>query len=456
MTAFPEAMTNSSLHDAGTPPRIVGASAKARHLLRHEVFPTIESAESIRDDWTALLKATGGDVFGSFEWCATWWKHFSKGRRLEIHAFSLDSELVAVFPLFREILRCGPLKLRVVRFLGSDHAGTRCWPIFRLESIREVASLLLAELGCSEPWDLLQIGDLPGYFPHVTELAAAFSECGASKAFLRQAYYPHAVFTLPDDFEKYLEQLSGNERNNIRKNERRLSKTHALTTTLVTGTERDACLDDFFRWHDDYWKEQNQLGFFTLWPGSREFHTDMIHAGEGAVQPLLFRLHANDEPVGLVYAHRFNSRLHLFQAVRAPGTTFESYGPGRLLHCEVFRWCMSEGISVVDAMSGFYEYKRRLGAQFPGLSTLTVVHSSRASQRRARHFRWIVAAVDTIYFRLWLSRITPMLRTRFRIAHVGFLRAGMARWFIRARFLMAVFDIATQTAASGFENLQDA
>ena len=422
---------------------------------RLEVYHSFESAAAIREDWTRLAEAVDADLFGSFEWCATWWRHFSQGRRLEIYTFWSGDELVAVFPLFRETLRWGPIGLRVLRLLGSDHAGTRCWPMFKTEFVEEVVPLLIAAMSRAGAWDILQIGDLPGYFQQTEVLCAALHEASAGRIHLNQSYYPHAVFTLPEHFEKYLEQLSGNERNNIRKSERKLSKTHVLKSTVVQPGDSRAFLDEFFHWHDDYWETQNDLGFFSLWPGSREFHSEIAQVQCDAGQSVLIRVHANDEPVGLICAHRFNGRLHLFQAVRAPGSSLESYGPGRLLHCEAFRWCMSQGISTVDAMSGFYEYKRRLGADFLGLTTLAMVHPSVSSRGRTKLFKAMVAIVDATYFRMWLCRITPLLRKRFRMKNHPLLRAGMARRFIRSRFILAAMRDSSDEPGSKHVGPQD-
>lgn len=409
----------------------------APNRCRSEVFTTFEEARRIREPWVALGQAIGADLFGSFEWCELWWRHFSKGRTLEIHTQWIGDELVGLWPLFREELRIGPLRLSVVRLLGGDHAGTRCFPLVRDLCFEEVISSLLAELERRGPWDVFHIGDLPGYYPRLSALLEALHTSKVGKVFGSQSYYPHAVFHLGDSFERYVEKLSGNERNNIRKSERRLAKTHTLRTRIVGADEIGGFLRNFYKWHDDYWHAQHELGFFTLWPGSREFHAEVARLPGGGDGPILLEVHAGDQPVGLVCGHRFNHRLHLFQVIRAPEPTFESYSPGRLLHCETFRWCLAEGVRTVDAMSGFYEYKRRLGAEYLGLTSVAVVRDDRGSRIRARLFRSVLKLVDAAYFRVWLCRVTPLLRKRFHRMNWKFLYAGMSERFIRWRFLGA-------------------
>lgn len=400
------------------------------------VYRSFDEVQSIRDEWTRLASKVDGDLFGSFEWCETWWKHFSSNRKLEIHAIRHGADLVALLPLFRETIRWGPLSLRVVRLLGTDHAGTRVWPLFESQHATDIFQVFITTLNRGGIWDVLHIGDLPGYFGQTEVLCNALMRSARGQMYTNRDYYPQAVFTLPGDFDKYLESLSGNERNNIRKNERRLFKTHQLHNTLVSDDRADEAMGEFFHWHDEYWNAQNELGFFSLWPGSREFHAEFARTGSESGTPLLMRVSASHEPVGMICAHRYNRRLHLFQAVRAPGNLWDSFGPGRLLHCEVFRWCMDNGIPTVDAMSGFYEYKRRLGAEFLGLTTVAVVRNSMWSGARAAMFRLMLAVVDACYFRFWLCRFVPLIRKRLKIKPGRLLRAGMAQRFIRSRFVL--------------------
>ena len=407
---------------------------------RLEVLHSFEEAEEIREQWNDLAARVDADLFASFDWCAVWWRHFSRNRSLRICTFWVGDKLTALLPLFRETIGWGPLRLKVIRMVGSDHAGTRCWPLFETRWLRQALALIFSELDREGPWDLFHMGDLPGYFPEMETLIAALRDTSPGHVRASRNYYPQAVFPIPGDFETYLKGLSGNERNNIRKNERRLSKTQALRGSLATEEECEAYLDEFFLWHDVYWNGQNELGFFSLWPGAREFHCDFARTPDRDSQSVFLRVYADHSPVGTVYAYRFRHRLHLFQAVRAPGDEWESYGPGRLIHCEAFRWCMEQGVDVVDGMSGFYEYKRRLGAEFPGLTTLSVVHPSLQSRLRAKFLRWLVLGVNALYFRLWLRRVVPYLRRQPGLRERRWLRAGMATRFVRSRFLIAAFQ----------------
>jgi len=400
-------------------------------------FDSFEAAGAIREEWDQLAERLEGDIFGTFEWCAAWWRHFSLGRSLVIYAARRNGELAAVIPLFRETLRWGAVKVRVVRVLGTDHAGTRCYPLFDPEVIDDLAVDLLRALDNAGEWDVFHIGDLPGYYPHARRLAAALQrESHRPRIFLHEGYYPHAVFDVPGDFETYLSRLSGNERNNIRKADRRIAASATLRADAVPRDELSAAFAELCRWHGEHWLARGEIGFFDKWPGASAFHEDVAAAQAEAGRLVLFRLRADEDLIGYVYAQQFGRRLHFFQSVRAPQSNWESCSPGRLLHCAAIRAAIDEHLTLVDSMSGFYEYKRRLGAQFLGLKCIAAVRRRWPSRIRVAVFRAITGLIHLVYFRVWYSKLAPFLRRRLGRSGPRFLGAPMSRTYIRSRFVL--------------------
>jgi CelD/BcsL family acetyltransferase involved in cellulose biosynthesis len=404
-------------------------------------FDSFEAARTIRDEWDRFAERIGGDVFATFDWCAVWWRHFSSGRTLRIYTARRDRELVAVIPVFREAIRWGPVCIHVVRVVGTDHAGTRCCALFDPAICDELATALFEALNRDGVWDVFHIGDLPGYFMHAREFAAALQRAAkCHRVYLRDGYCPHAVFEVPDDFESFLSRLSGNERKNIRKTERRLTESVALRTFCVSREDLPFAFEELCRWHRDHWQARGELGFIDKWPGAHAFHADIAAAQADAGRLRLLRLRAGEQTIGYIYAQRFGGRLHLFQSVRAPDVHWDRFSPGRLLHCAAMRTAIDERLSQVDAMSGFYEYKRRLGADFLRLKCVTAVHRRWSSRIRVGVFRAITAMIHLVYFRMWFSKLAPFLRRRLSEKSPRFLYAGMSRRHIRSRFVLDAFS----------------
>jgi CelD/BcsL family acetyltransferase involved in cellulose biosynthesis len=69
--------------------------------------------DTARDEWEERA-ARSGNIFATWEWCWTWWRHFGNGHRLVLRTVREAGELVAILPLYEH--RAGPF--RVLRFLG--------------------------------------------------------------------------------------------------------------------------------------------------------------------------------------------------------------------------------------------------------------------------------------------------------------------------------------------------
>ena len=80
---------------------------------------TISELQQLARDWNCL---TRGNPFRSWQWLATWWKHYGASRELYVLAVhNDDGVLVGIAPLFRERQTAGGL---VLNWLGSGEVCT--------------------------------------------------------------------------------------------------------------------------------------------------------------------------------------------------------------------------------------------------------------------------------------------------------------------------------------------
>ena len=91
---------------------------------RLELEP-LADLDTAREPWQALGEA-GGNVFGTWEWGSSWWRHFGRGRRLALAACRRpDGTAAGVLPLYEA--RRAPMRL--LRFVGhgpADQLGPVC------------------------------------------------------------------------------------------------------------------------------------------------------------------------------------------------------------------------------------------------------------------------------------------------------------------------------------------
>ncbi|MCH9022875.1 MAG: hypothetical protein IID32_08920, partial [Planctomycetes bacterium] len=181
-------------------------------------FNSFDQVCHIRDQWDDFVEQLGGDLFSSFNWCATWWKHFGKTRELQIHIATVENDIVAILPLFRETLRWGPVPLRLVRIVGSGYFSTKTDFLVKPQWIPQVTIALVENLSKDAKWDMIYFGDLPTQFSHGLVIGEALQCCkSVGHVVLDVKKYPNMTFDLPCDYGDYLNTLSRKERRNVRR-----------------------------------------------------------------------------------------------------------------------------------------------------------------------------------------------------------------------------------------------
>jgi CelD/BcsL family acetyltransferase involved in cellulose biosynthesis len=408
-------------------------------MTRYESFRDVQD---LREEWDALVERVGGDLFSTFDWCAIWWKHFRHGRRLQLYVARVDNELIAVLPLFAETIRWGPLFLRVVRIVGCDHGTTTCNVAVRPDFLKPAVEALMAELDRAETWDIVHLGELPGYSSYGPELADALRGCPqVGDVVFSDCDYPHMVFDLPESFDAYLASLSLKERRNVRRDERKLERGGRVEHRELTDPrELHRAITEFAALHAYLWAARGRLGHFGEWPGAEEFHREVAPVLLERGRLVLMEVRVDGKLEATEYGGRFGGRVHWIVASRRHDTT------SRIGFCALVRFALKSGARQIDALPGYYDYKRRLGAQVLGVKTITVLSPRRRSRVRTRLFRAATWMVDLIYHRLWFWHVAPWLRKRFPRLRGGIVRAALWRRHIRARFLVAAKPKRTASA----------
>jgi CelD/BcsL family acetyltransferase involved in cellulose biosynthesis len=295
----------------------------------------------------------------------------------------------------------------------------------------------------SGPWDIIHLGDLPGDFTHGRSIVEGLQESlPQSRIVYRNGYFPNSVFDIPRSFEQYLDGLSGNERSAIRRTRRRLQEHPALEIHPVGAASFEEEFTDFLQQHESWWARSGRLGFFSDWPGSAEFHREfgLKLACDGRLHFL--KIEANGEPIAYNYSYRFGSRIHWFSGSRSTDSSWDAFSLGRQLHCSLVEQAIENGVSLIDGLSGHYNYKTRWGARSNQLKNITVMSPSLLSRLVVRDVASAVR-LDYIFKRIWFWHLAPWIRRRLPPVQVSWLRRGQPRSFVRARFL----EYATESRA---------
>jgi CelD/BcsL family acetyltransferase involved in cellulose biosynthesis len=364
------------------------------------VFSSFDEIEDLREHWDRLALESGQDIYTTYDWCATWWHHYGTNRRLSGHIWK-NERLVAVAPLFQETLCLGPLSVRALRLCGCDHSVSTCGLLVDAERFGELLEKTAAG-GRAIP-DLVQLGPLAGY-------ATGCESWAANQAALHGFQHsvcsgaPQMVFDLPPTFEDYVAQLPKKKRGELRREERDFySQAGARVVLAEEPADVARALEEFIDLHQAYWRAEGRLGHFDDWPGCRDFHREMVRRQAPLRRVVFIQLKVGGETIASEYCYRFGRRMHWFLTARRREVS------GRVGFCAMIRAAIDGGITQLDGMRGYYDYKKWLGARVVSQRSIVWIRNSALSALRRNAFRSAAGLLDLVYYRTWFSRLAPRL-----------------------------------------------
>lgn len=308
----------------------------------------VDSLDAIRDEWTELGERSE-NVFSSWEWASTWWRHFGGGRRLLAAACrSPSGRLVALLPLY--LFASSPL--RVVRVVGhgpADQLGPLCAPEDR-GLVARALRRFLADVHADV------------FFGEQLPADEGWSAFLGGRA-LRTEGSPVLRFR-GSGWEDVLASWSPNLRQQVRRFERRLTREHDLRYRLAGDLDR---LDEDFHLllglHTARW-EGDSMFAGPATPFQRDFAARALERG----WLRLWFLELDGHPVSAWYGFRFGRVESYYQAGRDPA--WERHSVGLVLLAHSIRAAAEDGMREYRFLRGGEAFKYRFANADPGLETV--------------------------------------------------------------------------------------
>jgi CelD/BcsL family acetyltransferase involved in cellulose biosynthesis len=303
----------------------------------------------LRAVWTKLAER-GRNLFGTWEWASTWWRHFGHDRPLHLVVVRRGAEPIGLLPLYR--WKQHPMT--VLRFVGhgpadelgpvgDPEAGVPLARSLRRSLHRLDADLLLAEqLPRGQDWGVLLGG---------RRLAAEAS--------------PVVRFDA-GGWEAYLRARSANFREQVRRRARKLAREHRVAYRMSDGThDLDRDLDLLFRLHDARWVDAP-----TNFRAHEVFHRAFAPVAVEQGWLRLWFLEVDGAVVAALYGFRYAGIESYYQAGRDPA--WDHYRVGFVLLAHAIRQAADDGIREYRLLRGAEDYKLRFAVADPGLETVAV------------------------------------------------------------------------------------
>lgn len=310
--------------------------------------------DDVADVWPKVA-AHSANLFATWEWATTWWRHFGAGRPLAgTIAYKPSGDPVAILPLYRSARR----PLSMLRFIGhgpSDWMG----PIYRPGDEGWAAAALRATLARDQPrWDVLLA-------EHVRADALLDSELAGTV--LRREGFPILEFR-DRSWEELLGERSSNFRQQVRRHERKLARSHKLTYRLSEDPERlDTDLDLVFMLHNARWGPGESD---ALTPPRQAFHRDFARHAQARGWLRLWVMELDGAPVAAWYGFRYAGVEWYYQAGRDPAHEADRVGFVLLTH--TIRAALEDGATAYWFLRGDEAFKNRFAELDPGVLTFAI------------------------------------------------------------------------------------
>lgn len=372
-----------------TPTTPAAAPGAGDSPLTVDVVETPAAFDALRDEWDAAACASvDANVFLTWEWLRTWWRHFGEQRPdAHLHIVVLRDELgiVAAAPLYRTERGVGPVRVAVLQTIAHD-AGDYGGVILvrrHAEAIDTLLDLCVARL---RNHAAVVLSRLPDDGVLVDRLrAAAVDPARATKLVVTESALADAVCPYTDVREGY--NLTKHlKKHKIRQRMRRLSEKHEVAFEYHTGPTLDEGLDRLVAVHEARWddREEEMQGLFAD-SDHAEFLLDGIRALDRAGWLRLLTLTADGRTVSAELDFDFAGRVYMFKGAFDPA--FGEFSPGQLTHYRVFEDGIARGVEEFDFMRGDHPYKRRWANADRSLVSVTLTRPGLAGKLAAGRHR---------------------------------------------------------------------
>lgn len=340
---LPIPRASETLTDQGV--QTVPPGAAEARAVELEPIPSLDAA---RDAWRGLALESG-NVFATWEWAETWWRHFGRGRSLQLTAGrAADGSLLVILPLYSWRTR----PLHILRFLGHG-PGDQLGPIAGADDLPSAKLALSRQLESSR-WDIFLGDHLPGDqgWPAALD-AQTVAHTGA----------PVLRFA-GRTWDEILRERSSNFRQQVGRRERALARDRHVRVRLSSDPATLAAdLDVLFALHAARWGGASEFA-----GTAQQFHRDFAAQALANGWLRLWLMEIDGTPAAAWYGFRFGRAESYYQAGWNPAWASTSVAAVLLVHS--IREASQDGMEEYRFLQGDEGYKYRIAEEDPGLVTL--------------------------------------------------------------------------------------
>jgi CelD/BcsL family acetyltransferase involved in cellulose biosynthesis len=326
--------------------------------LRLAVVTDAGELAKLRNEWSAAATDDPTpNVYLTWEWVHTWWRHFSQGNDLHVIVVRDSEGIVAIAPFQRSRLGIGPWATHVLQRISpeaGDYGG-----VVLVRRHAEAVGLIVDDLeqALRDRWvDVVVISRLLDDDPFLSSLREALAGRSGSLVVSEAELDGACLFT---DVRDGFQLATQAKKHRIARRLQRLGEEHgSVDFDYHSGDDLDDGLSRLLELHARRWagRESDVRGLLAD-PVREAFLVEAVRALDGQGWVRLLTLTAGGRLVAAELDFEYRRRLFMFKGAFDPG--HGSYGPGQLLFHRVIEDGLAAGVEVVDWGRGDQPYKRR-------------------------------------------------------------------------------------------------
>ncbi len=311
--------------------------------------------EPLREFWPSLLGASSAkdNIFLTWEWLSTWWKHNGHGKRLLILLVEDEGRSIAAAPLMLTKQKVGGFGLtRRIEFVGKPDSDYH--NILMVNKETECVRLILEHLVEHYGFDWISLSELPD--PTVGHLRGLMPRLLGKLNATERVCEICPFLTLPKTFDQL---TCGYDRGWLRELNRRfrkMAKEHRVEMKRYDeiGFTVDEAMDALARLHQARWIAKGMKGHFKDASFYR-FHSDLAASFARKGWLAFYFLTADGEPVSAEYGFEMGNKLYAYLSGTDP--EYRRYAVGKLHTMQVIDDCIKRGFAEYDFLRGDEPYK---------------------------------------------------------------------------------------------------
>jgi len=380
--------------------------------IKLRIATNFDELSPISHEWDSFMESIGAEIFLTYDWCRIWWKHYAGNRKLKIMIVKRGNEIIAILPMFLDALSAGPLKIYVLRLMGSDYTPVAVRLPIKDDCIGDALAVMLEELKKEKNLDLIHLGTLSGIFDKTNAITDIVrNNADGYWGIEKKETTVQTYFELRENWNDQLSSLEKRQRKNIKRAYRQLEDHGwSLCHTYASKQDLDIYFKEFVEMHQRHWHELGEAGHFNDWPKAYEFHREVAKAQIEHDRLRLMKLLLDDTCLGYKYAYKFGNTYYSFLNARNNNDKYHDVGFNQISHAEQVKDGIIENVTLIDSMRGKYDHKIYLGGKILPVHEVFLYQHIKSQMLKIRYLKYISTSFDVLYYKIWRRRVRPKLK----------------------------------------------